>query len=70
MSRRFEANDSARIQKTLKKFDVPTLIMHGDHDKTIVPITDTAILSAKLIMPQKSRSEGVLNDMGRRIGGG
>ena len=32
----------------LKKFDVPTLIMHGDDDQ-IVPIADTALLSAKLI---------------------
>jgi non-heme chloroperoxidase len=32
----------------LKKFDVPTLIIHGDDDQ-IVPIADTAKLSAKLI---------------------
>lgn len=32
----------------LKKFDVPTLILHGDDDQ-IVPIADTAIRSAKLI---------------------
>ena len=32
----------------LKKFDVPTLIMHGDDDQ-IVPIDNTARLSAKLI---------------------
>lgn len=32
----------------LKKFDVPTLIMHGDDDQ-VVPIADTALLSAKLI---------------------
>jgi len=32
----------------LKKFDVPTLILHGDDDQ-IVPIADTAELSAKLI---------------------
>jgi non-heme chloroperoxidase len=32
----------------LKKFDVPTLIMHGDDDQ-IVPIADTALLSAKII---------------------
>jgi non-heme chloroperoxidase len=31
----------------LKKFDVPTLIMHGDDDQ-IVPIDDSAKLSAKL----------------------
>src|SRR5436305_200951 len=32
----------------LKKFDVPTLILHGDDDQ-IVPISASAILSAKLI---------------------
>lgn len=32
----------------LKKFDVPTLILHGDDDQ-IVPISDSALLSAKII---------------------
>lgn len=32
----------------LKKFDVPTLILHGDADQ-IVPIADSALLSAKLV---------------------
>jgi non-heme chloroperoxidase len=32
----------------LKKFDVPTLILHGDDDQ-IVPIGDSAMLSAKLV---------------------
>ena len=32
----------------LKKFDVPTLIVHGDDDQ-IVPIKDSALLSAKLV---------------------
>jgi len=32
----------------LKKFDVPTLIMHGDDDQ-IVPIGASAIMSAKLV---------------------
>jgi len=32
----------------LKKFDVPTLILHGDDDQ-IVPIADAAMLSVKLI---------------------
>ncbi len=32
----------------LKKFDVPTLIMHGDDDQ-IVPIGAAAMLSAKLV---------------------
>jgi len=32
----------------LKKIDVPTLILHGDDDQ-IVPITDSAMLSVKLV---------------------
>lgn len=32
----------------LKKFDVPTLIIHGDDDQ-IVPIKDSAMLSSKII---------------------
>src|SRR5688500_252835 len=36
----------------LKKFDVPTLIMHGDDDQ-IVPIGASALLSAKLIKNSK-----------------
>jgi len=36
------------LTEDLKKFDVPTLILHGDDDQ-IVPIADTAMLSAKLI---------------------
>jgi len=32
----------------LKKFDVPTLILHGDDDQ-IVPIADSAMLSARLV---------------------
>ena len=32
----------------LKKIDVPTLILHGDADQ-IVPVEDSALLSAKLI---------------------
>lgn len=32
----------------LKKINVPTLILHGDHDQ-IVPVADSALLSAKLV---------------------
>ena len=32
----------------LKKIDVPSLVMHGDDDQ-IVPIADSALLSAKLV---------------------
>lgn len=36
----------------LKKFDVPTLIMHGDDDQ-IVPVADSAQLSAKILKGSK-----------------
>jgi non-heme chloroperoxidase len=36
----------------LKKFDVPTLILHGEDDQ-IVPINDTAVKSARLIKGAK-----------------
>ncbi len=36
----------------LKKFDVPTLILHGDDDQ-IVPIADAAMLSSKLVKGAK-----------------
>ena len=35
------------MTEDLKKIDVPTLILHGDDDQ-IVPIADSAMLSAKL----------------------
>jgi non-heme chloroperoxidase len=34
--------------ENLKKIDVPTLIIHGDADQ-IVPIADSAYLSAKIV---------------------
>ena len=39
----------------LKKFDVPTLIAHGDDDQ-IVPIGAAAMLSSKLVKDPCSRS--------------
>jgi non-heme chloroperoxidase len=36
------------MTEDLKKFDVPTLILHGDDDQ-IVPIADAGMLSAKII---------------------
>ena len=36
------------LTEDLKKFDVPTLIIHGDDDQ-IVPIDNTALLAAKLV---------------------
>ena len=36
------------LTEDLKKFNVPTLILHGDDDQ-IVPIADSALLSAKIV---------------------
>lgn len=36
------------MTEDLKRFDVPTLIIHGDADQ-IVPIADSALLSSKLV---------------------
>jgi non-heme chloroperoxidase len=36
------------LTEDLKRFDVPTLVLHGDDDQ-IVPIVDSALLSSKLI---------------------
>lgn len=36
------------LNEDLKKFDVPTLIVHGDDDQ-IVPIADSALLSSKIV---------------------
>ncbi len=36
------------LTEDLKRFDIPTLIIHGDDDQ-IVPIQDSAYLSAKLV---------------------
>jgi non-heme chloroperoxidase len=36
------------LTEDLKKFDVPTLILHGDDDQ-VVPIADAALLSAKIV---------------------
>jgi non-heme chloroperoxidase len=36
------------LNEDLKRFDVPTLVLHGDDDQ-IVPIADSALLSAKII---------------------
>jgi non-heme chloroperoxidase len=36
------------LTEDLKKFDVPTLVLHGDDDQ-IVPFADSALLSSKII---------------------
>jgi non-heme chloroperoxidase len=43
-----EAFSETDFTSDLKKFDVPTLILHGDDDQ-IVPIENSALLSAKLV---------------------
>src|ERR1700737_3224425 len=40
------------LTEDLKKFDVPTLVLHGDDDQ-IVPIADSAPLSSKIIKNAK-----------------
>ena len=40
------------LTEDLKKFDVPTLILHGDDDQ-IVPIADSALLSSKIVKGAK-----------------
>jgi non-heme chloroperoxidase len=36
------------LTEDLKRFDIPTLIVHGDDDQ-IVPIADSALLSSKIV---------------------
>jgi len=36
------------LTEDLKKFDVPTLVVHGDDDQ-IVPIADSALLSSRIV---------------------
>ncbi len=43
-----EAFSETDMTVDLKKIDVPALILHGDDDQ-IVPIADSALLSAKLV---------------------
>jgi non-heme chloroperoxidase len=40
------------LTEDLKKIDVPTLVLHGDDDQ-IVPIEDSALLSAKIVKNAK-----------------
>jgi non-heme chloroperoxidase len=43
-----EAFSETDLTEDLKKIEVPTLILHGDADQ-IVPIADSALLSAKIV---------------------
>ncbi|HYA24135.1 MAG TPA: alpha/beta hydrolase [Terriglobales bacterium] len=43
-----QAFSETDFTEDLKKIDVPTLILHGDDDQ-VVPIADSALLSAKLV---------------------
>ena len=40
------------LTEDLKRFDVPTLVLHGDDDQ-IVPIADSALLSSKIVANAK-----------------
>jgi len=40
------------LTQDLKRFDIPTLVLHGDDDQ-IVPIADSALLSSKIIKNAK-----------------
>jgi len=45
---RIKAFSETDLTEDLKKIDVPTLIIHSDDDQ-IVPIADSALLSAKIV---------------------
>jgi non-heme chloroperoxidase len=47
-----EAFSETNLTDDLTKFDVPTLVLHGDDDQ-IVPIADSALLSSKIIKDAK-----------------
>jgi hypothetical protein len=47
-----KAQSETDFTQDLRKIDVPTLILHGDDDQ-LVPIADSALLSAKLIKGAK-----------------
>jgi non-heme chloroperoxidase len=47
-----QAFSETDLTEDLKKIDVPTLILHGDDDQ-IVPIADSALLSAKIVKNAK-----------------
>jgi len=40
------------LTEDLKRFDIPTLILHGDDDQ-IVPVADSALLSSKIVKHAK-----------------
>jgi len=47
-----KAFSETNLTEDLKRFDVPTLVLHGDDDQ-IVPIADSALLSSKIIKNAK-----------------
>jgi non-heme chloroperoxidase len=53
------------VTEDLRKFDVPTLILHGDDDQ-IVPIADSALLSAKIVIV-KGAPHGMCTTLKDRI---
>ena len=47
-----EAFSETDFTEDLKKFDVPTLVLHGEDDR-IVPVKNSAVKSARLIKAAK-----------------
>jgi len=47
-----ESNSETDLTVDLKKFDIPTLFIHGDDDQ-IVPIADSALLASKIVKGAK-----------------
>ena len=43
-----KAFSETNFTEDLKRFDIPTLIIHGDDDQ-IVPIADSALLTSKIV---------------------
>jgi pimeloyl-ACP methyl ester carboxylesterase len=47
-SERWNGDSETDFTEDLKKFDVPTLVLHGEDDQ-IVPVKNSAVKSARLI---------------------
>src|SRR5690606_28523121 len=67
-----EAFSETDFTEDLKKFDVPTLVVHGDDDQ-IVPIGSAALASAKLVPDGKlviyeGAPHGIIDTHKERLG--
>jgi non-heme chloroperoxidase len=68
-----EAFSETNLTDDLTKFDVPTLVLHGDDDQ-IVPIADSALLSSKIIkgaklVVYKGAPHGMCTTLKERVNG-